>query len=165
MSYSDPRDSVPGSVVRTVVDSFAERLDSLGDNSFKTTKILGATAHDARRRLQQAVREAGRAEALLLVYYFGHGVLSEKDELLLFFRDSQLKDFPSMLKLGDVVEWMRYYKVPRAVFILDCCYSGAVQGDLHVLREYRGKYFVMAAATPLEKARIDYGDNQPYGIF
>lgn len=147
VSYSDPRDSVPRAVVRAVVDSFAEQLDSLGEKSFKTTKIVEATANVAHRRLRQAVREAGHAEALLLVYYFGHGVLSEKDELLLFFRDSELRDFPSMLKLGEVVEWMRYYKVPRAVFILDCCYSGAVREDLHVLREYRGKYFLKDTAA------------------
>jgi hypothetical protein len=34
-----------------------------------------------------------------------------------------------------------------------------------VLQGYSGSYFVMAAATPKEKARADYEDEQPFGVF
>lgn len=70
-----------------------------------------------------------------------------------------------MVRLGELVEWMRSYKVPEVVMILDCCHAGMISKGLRLLESYGGRYYLMASVTPKDKALVGYEDSRPLGVF
>lgn len=139
-------------------------MANLGEHSFACVTAVDQPARKVREIALRAIRGAGRAT--LLVYYFGHGVPSDTgDDLFFFCKGSDWREDPTMVRLGEFVGWMRSYRVPEVVLILDCCHAGMISRNLRVLEPYGGRYYLMASVTPKDKALVDYGDSRPLGVF
>lgn len=166
VSYGERSKNVPPNVVRSVVADLSTQLENLGEHSFSVTTAVDETASALRKTAAKAIKQAGTDGSLLLIYYFGHGVQSETGEdLFLYLKESDWQDETTMVKLGDLVAWMRAFKVRRALLILDCCHAGMISKNLRILETYGGKYYLMAAVTAKDKALVDYNDSRPIGAF
>lgn len=168
VAYQDKSKNITKQVVKRSITDLSRQLRGLGDEfSFSTTDLLDQPNESARRAVLSAIRATQqRQKDLLLFYYFGHGIKPpDRDALFLFFKNSNPADETSMLSFSTIADWLRSFRIPKAIIILDCCYAGAVAHEIRVLNGYNGSYFVMAAATPKEKARADYSDEQPFGVF
>src|SRR6267143_855634 len=109
-----------------------------------------------RVELNRAFKECAHDD-LLLLYFSGHGKLSEGGEgqLHLCVRETALDLLPATSYcLTELRELIDKYPVSRVIIILDCCFSGAAQtalkGDLPgMLRtnlgEGRGKYLLTSS--------------------
>ena len=70
-----------------------------------------------------------------------------------------------MLNFVEVVDWLRLYEVPKVTAVMDCCHAGMVARNLQLFEKFDGQYFLMASVNATSKALIDYGDEQPIGLF
>ncbi len=166
VSYGERSKNVPVNVVQTLVTDLATQLEGLGDHSFTTERWVDEPSDEVRKKCREAIKKASnKPNSLLLFYYFGHGVRSASNDLLLYCKDSDWQDEPSMVKLSDIVGFMTAYHLPRAIVMLDCCHSGAASRDLTLFQAYGGNYYFMGAVSAKEKALIDYGDDRPLGAF
>lgn len=72
---------------------------------------------------------AGRKDDLLLLYYSGHGVLDERNQLYLCGRDTRSD---RLLRTGisnvRINEFVAQSMCQRIVIVLDCCFSGMFKG-------------------------------------
>jgi hypothetical protein len=166
VTYGERSKNVPGTVVQALATDLTEQLGSLGEHAFVSTAAVDQPTSGVRDTALKTIRQAGRESATLLCYYFGHGVRSDSgDDLFLLCKDSDWREEPTMVRLGELVGWMRSYKVPAVVLILDCCHAGMISKSLRVLESYGGRYYLMASVTPKDKALVDYGDARPLGVF
>jgi hypothetical protein len=168
VAYQDSSKGVPKQVVADSIAELAQRLSDLEDEfAFTTTQIVDRTHSVARRDILRALRAASqRNKDTVLIYYFGHGLKPpDRDELFLFFKDSDAADETTMLNFEVVSDWLRTFRIRNTVMILDCCYAGTVQRQIQPLERYNGNYFVMAAVTPKEKALLDHDQQRPIGVF
>ncbi len=168
VAYQDKSKNITRQVVERSIADLGRQLTSLGEEfSFSTTEVIDKPSDSARRDVLAAIRATQQKQKeLLLLYYFGHGIKSsDGNALYLFFRDSDPADETTMLDFSTIAGWLRNFRIPKVVIILDCCYAGAVGGEIQLLSGHNRNYFVMAAATPKEKARADYEDEQPFGVF
>jgi hypothetical protein len=168
VAYQDKSKNITKQVVERSIADLSKQLMGLGEEfSFSTTEILDRPNESARRAVLSAIKATHQKQKdLLLFYYFGHGIKPvDRDALCLFFNNSNPADQTTMLSFSTIAEWLGNFRIPKAVIMLDCCYAGAVRDEVHLLHGYKGSYFVMAAATPKEKARADYEDEQPFGVF
>ena len=167
VSYGITSKNIPVSVVNSIIRELAAKLDNLDEYSFDLTTIINEPTQEASQKIRTAIKNASTSGELLFIYYFGHAVRSIDSEngLYLFFKDSDWLDLPSMLDFNDIIKWMKSYKPEKIVVALDCCYAGAVRKDLHLLDQYGGKYYLMASVTNKGQAEVDYGDDQPIGVF
>jgi hypothetical protein len=138
----------------------------LGEYSFVCQTIVDHPAQKVRAEAAKAIKQAGRDSGILLLYYFGHGVPSDRgDDLFLLCKDSDWRDETSMVRLGDLTGWMGSFKVPTVVLMLDCCHAGMISKSLRLLESYGGRYYLMGAVTAKDKALVDYNDTRPLGVF
>lgn len=165
ISYGERSKNISVGIVKSLIKDLSNHLESLDEYSFGVTKVVNYTLSEARRTIINVIKRAGNAGHLVLLYYFGHGFRSIKNELFLFFKDSKSDEEPTMFKFQDIVGWLESYRVPQVIIILDCCHAGTVARDLRLLDSYGGKYYLMASVTPKEKALVDYGDERPLGVF
>jgi Caspase domain len=162
VDYEDSRMAVPATVVSQVTRDFSTKLRGLGDYSFQPHSITNKTLAGARRELESKLNEIEKEVDLLLLYYFGHAV-ADGDQLLLFFKDSKIHRNTSMMNFNEISRMVSDYGVPKTVFLLDCCYAGAAAINLAELNHQQ--YYLMASATPKQKALIDYHQKYPIGLF
>jgi hypothetical protein len=126
-------DKVPASL-RTIVES----LTGLGYTA--VADAPGYKINPKLKSLRAAVREAGRAAPVVVVYYTGHGVRPERDTYYLVTRKSApadldesalpAADLPKLLTRRDNTGELLAGQ-PTVLVILDCCYSGS--GGMEVL--------------------------------
>jgi hypothetical protein len=162
VDYEDSRLSLPHAVISEITKDFSARLRGLGDHSFQTHLIVNKSLSAARREMDSRLDEIENRVELLLFYYFGHAI-AEGNDLLFFFKDSKIHRNTSMMEFREIAEKVSDYRVPRTVFLLDCCYAGTAGIKLAELANQ--DYFLMASATPKQKALIDYRQKYPIGIF
>jgi hypothetical protein len=162
VDYEDSRMSVPASVVAQVTRDFSAKLRGLGDLSFQTHLVVDKSLATARKEIRSELDEIEDEVDVLLFYYFGHGI-AEGNELLFYFKDSEIRRNTSMMNFNEIAEMVSDYRVPKTIFILDCCYAGTAAINLAELRNQQ--YYLMASATPKEKALIDYRQKYPIGLF
>ena len=167
VTYGDASKSISKAVMRSVVNELEENLSRLdGSSAFNVTKILDEQYLDARERIRKAIKKSGTAGNTLLLYYFGHGIKPTlEEELYLYCSDSDLDDPGTMIAFTEVVKWLKDYKIPKVIVVLDCCYAGTVATKMHLLQPIARSYYLMASVNPKEKALVDYGDERAYGVF
>lgn len=165
VSYGSAAKDVPSSVVRSFIADFVDRLENLGESSFRVTSIINRTRLEARDMIDRAIHQA-RSSDLLLIYYFGHGVKSPQGELFFYFKDSDFLDLASMLAFKtNILTPLVYNRIRKVLIVLDCCYAGIVRHSINDPGDYTGQLYLMASVTHKSKAKIDYGDDRPIGIF
>jgi membrane-associated phospholipid phosphatase len=114
------------------VDCLAEVLTSREHGIFEPARMVvlkNQASQDVRQRLNEALKEAGPRD-LVLVYYAGHGKLNRLGELHLATRDTRLAALEATAVAAS--ELRRFIDVSssrRIVVLLDCCYSGAIAGS------------------------------------
>ncbi len=167
VSYGITSKNIPATVVNSIVKDFSAKLDNLDEYSFDVTTVVNKSAQEASQQIKEAIKKARESSELLFIYYFGHAVrsLDAENSLYLFFKDSDWLDLPSMLDFNDVVKWLRVYQPEKVVIALDCCYAGAVRNNLNLLDQYGGQYYLMASVANKGQAEVDYGEDQPIGVF
>lgn len=167
VSYGIASKNIPATVVNSIIRDFSAKLDNLDEYSFDVIAVINKSAQEASQQIKDAIKKASESSELLFIYYFGHAVrsLDAENSLYLFFKDSDWLDLPSMLDFNDVVKWLRAYKPEKVAISLDCCYAGSVRNNLNLLEQYGGQYYLMASVTNLGKAEVDYGEDQPIGVF
>ncbi|MFF5078619.1 caspase family protein [Actinoplanes sp. NPDC000266] len=104
--------------------------------------------------LEEIHRAAAAASDTLLVYYAGHGLLDDGDDLLLALPGTDTAKPFTAIRFDDVRRQVqRHHKRSSKVIILDCCYSaramrGGMPGDdaLADRAAVEGSYLLVAAA-------------------
>lgn len=167
VSYGITSKNIPATVVNSIVKDFSAKLDNLDEYSFDVTTVVNKSTQEAQQQIRAAIKKASESSELLFIYYFGHAVrsLDGENRLYLFFKDSDWLDLPSMLDFHDVVKWLQAYRPDKVAIVLDCCYAGAVRSKLTLLEQYGGQYYLMASVTNIGQAEVDYGEDQPIGVF
>ncbi len=164
ISYGVGSKNVGVNIVKSMMSEFAEKLNSLGEYTFNTETLIDSTVSDIRKKALKKIRDCGNNNQMLLFFYFGHAFRDEDNLLYLFCKDSEYPEEPTMLKLNDVIDWIKKYSVPETIMILDCCHGGTIASQFKILDEIN-KYYLMASVTPKDKALVDYGDSKPFGTF
>jgi len=134
----------------------------LADLSFEVHKVVDQSLSGAVGQISKILKDTEDEVSLLLFYYFGHAIADDND-LRFFFKDSQLEKNTTMLAFTEVAQKIEDYQVPKTVFVFDCCYAGAAAIKITEIENH--DYFMMASATPKQKALIDYGQKYPIGYF
>ena len=151
-----PLDKVPASL-EAVVDT----LSGLGYNT-----VAGPPGYEIDPKLghlKDAVREAGRAAAVVVIYYTGHAAHPERDTYYLVTRESDAGNLVDTgLSATDLPRRLTRHEgeglaaeQPEVLIILDCCFSG--RGGMEILAEaLRGigneNTWVIASAGDLQYA-------------
>jgi len=135
----------------------------LGDperGRFEVHEFPDKPHHEVLPEIAQALGDAA-PDDLFLIYYSGHGKLDRGGRLCLATADTRqgalLATSISARNLGDLVEES---DCDQVVLLLDCCYSGAVEGglrgdvgsELHAVENARG-FFIMTASSDIQAAR------------
>src|SRR5262249_54722579 len=149
-----------------------EKLLGSPEHGPYTVHTLKDRPHDAvRQEVYRVLSEAG-PDDLVLLYYSGHGKVDE-DGLYLVTADTKLKYLPTTSLPGaDVRQYIRKSRCDRVILVLDCCFSGAVEGlfrgDVPVqvsqmlrVNQGRGTY-ILTASSDIELAEEREGDD--YGL-
>ena len=165
ISYGERSKNISISVIKSLIEGLDSSLSYLGEYSFRVNKVVNETKEGAQRRILNEIRSAGRQGDMVLMYYFGHAVKSNDEELYLFFKKSKWEELPTMIRVGELVGWLGSYRIPKVIMIFDCCYGGTVAKKLRLLDAYGGEFYLMASVTPREKALVDYKDERPIGVF
>jgi hypothetical protein len=83
-------------------------------------------AQKVRRRLNTALRNAGKDDQVL-IYYSGHGKLDPTGRLCLTMTDTVLDALESTaLRVAELKDFLDVSRCKNVMLFLDCCYSGAV---------------------------------------
>ncbi|MGD0923174.1 MAG: hypothetical protein ABSA70_15635 [Terriglobia bacterium] len=167
VSYGDASKNVPRSVVASIARDVGARLKNMEEEFRYTVAIVKDEPRArAREQMRRAIKSAGESHESVLLFYFGHAFQpDDNEELYLFFKDSDPFDPPTMLKFGEIAEWLELYNVPGFVSVMDCCHAGMIAHHPQLLSRYGGRFFVMASVNATGKALVDYGDEQPIGLF
>ena len=156
------------------VRDMAELLKTEQHGPYQVTVLEDQAHHVIHRSIYSALKNAGR-EDRVLIYYAGHGKLSDDDgSLYLASHNTQLDYLPATsVAAADVMKFMNSSASKQLIFILDCCYSGAVdkllsgavfRGELAdgVAGNLRGAggrgSYILTASTSLQRAEEREGD-------
>jgi formylglycine-generating enzyme required for sulfatase activity len=123
--------------------------------------LLNPTFKEMRRAIASFFKDK-RRDALLLLYFSGHGVIDQADGNFYLASPETEVDDPSVLGLPSafITTQLNRHKLMRVILILDCCYSGrfvrgmkaSVPLDVdHIFRSSFGRT-VLTASRPSERA-------------
>ncbi len=117
--------------------------------------------HEVLRAIQQTLNLAGRND-LVLIFYAGHGKLDRAGHLHLATFDTVNRELETTsVPAKRIWELIQNAATSKTVLMLDCCYSGAIEGallrgdvgeELNIMSRGRGT-FVMTASTDMQTAR------------
>ena len=156
------------------VRDMAELLKTEQHGPYQVTVLEDEAHHVIHRSIYSALKNAGR-EDRVLIYYAGHGKLSDDDgSLYLASHNTQVDYLPATsVAAADVMKFMNSSASKQLILILDCCYSGAVDkllsgavfrgevadGIASNLRGAGGRgSYVLTASTSLQRAEEREGD-------
>jgi hypothetical protein len=167
VTYGDTAKNLPRHVVADIGNQVEARLIGLEpDFRYDAIRIVDQSRAKLREQVRRTIKKAGENEEAVLFYYFGHAVRDvDTEALYLFCKDSDRFDPPTMLKFSEIGEWVRIYHVPELVLVFDCCHAGMIASHIRLLDDFDGLFYVMASVNAKEKALVDYGSEQPLGLF
>lgn len=169
---SEKKFNVDQKQLRKKIADITNILENLGEHKFKVKEIVSKKRDQAGIEIKSYIREYKQQldrqedpneKDCLLIYYFGHGV-QRKNDLCFVFKDSKTSEFPSLLPFNDVAQLMNEYKIPRIIFIIDCCYAGASTQKVNTTLTSGIQYCILASSIPTQKSKI-LGGPSPFGTF
>jgi hypothetical protein len=164
VTYSDLSKSITRPIMQRTIHRLQTLLTELdSDYAFDVSTCIDERGGTVIRRLEEIAKRAAKDGDLLLFYYFGHGDLSPDLKLLLLHRGSK-KGVHDQVGLELLETRILEEKVPKSLFLLDCCYAGGVERTFpHSLR---GDHCRIAATAPSSKAYVMSGNvEDPIGVF
>jgi len=164
VSYSDTTKSVTTHVLSRTLGKLANLLTDLEQPfSFRVVTKIDADAKEVRSALEDGAERAATDGELFLFYYFGHGILSSGLQLQLL-HPGRNKGETSVLSLETIDTRIRESSLKKSLFVLDCCYAGAV--DRNFDSSLSGQHCRLASTTPSALAYVTSGRlEEPIGIF
>lgn len=110
--------------------------------------VTERTMTEVLREVEDFVCSASRDDTLLL-YYSGHGVLDQTNELFLCTRDSRIDRLRSTaVKASDVRQMIDNSMAGTTVILLDCCHSGRWKGgEIPAALSGRGSFVVTSSRS------------------
>lgn len=156
----DIQKSVTRSVLRRTVGRFETLLRSLDEShSFNVKTLLDETPQKTKTELEAAARRATRDDALLLLYYFGHGDLTGDYDLQLIYPSSKRTERQA-LKITALEGILHDADCKKSLSILDCCYAGAAEKNFHpTLRT--GQHCRLSSTTPTTRSLVRTVTGEP----
>jgi hypothetical protein len=110
--------------------------------------VTERTMAEVLREVEDFLHSAARQDTLIL-YYSGHGVLDQSNELFLCTRDTRSDRLRSTaVKASDVGEMIDDSAAATTVILLDCCHSGRFKGgDVPATFAGRGRFVVTSSRS------------------
>ncbi|HXQ35260.1 MAG TPA: caspase family protein, partial [Anaerolineales bacterium] len=156
------------------VDGLGAVLSSNEFGDFADVKILKNRPHfEILDQVSSIFHRAGR-DGLVLFYYSGHGRQDREGQLYLATSNTRLVTTHSLAVTSIPIETLKKIitesDTTKVAIILDCCYSGAIEGaflkgnadsELQPISRARGTY-ILTASTALQAAIEKEGDE--YGL-
>ena len=135
---------------------------------FETSRLSDPTVQAAQESIDLLFSGATH-EHLVLLYFSGHGTLSETGVLHLCVHDTRLDLLNSTaVSLAWIRNLIDQTRAAQVVILLDCCYSGAARGSLKGdvptilqtnLGQGRGKYLVTSSTAIQPSAELEGDQN------
>ena len=157
------------------VRDMADLLKSEQHGPYKVHVLEDQEHHVVHRAIYTALKNATRDDRVL-IFYAGHGKLSEDDgSLYLASHNTQIDYLPATsVAAADVMKFMNNSACKQLILILDCCYSGAVDKILSGA-VFRGEVadqvasnlqgtggsgsYILTASTGIQRAEEREADN------
>ncbi|SHH94813.1 caspase, EACC1-associated type [Ferrimonas marina] len=142
------------------VEGLEEQLGNQAKGGFSSVRVLkNETSSQVKLAIYETFRQAG-SDDLVLIYYSGHGKQNAEGVLHLSTLDTRCDLLePTSVDVGVLRQYAKNSKSNKIVFILDCCFSGAIAGafakgavedQLQMMRtEGRGTY-IMTGSTGIQ---------------
>jgi Caspase domain len=152
LTYSDISKSIgPRILARTIQQLKVLLTDLEPKYAFDVATCIDERGQTVIRKLEDMARQAARDGDMLLFYYFGHGDLSSDRKLLLLHRGPS-KSQHDKVGLEQLETRISEGGVAKSLFLLDCCYAGAV--DQTFPYALKGDHCRIAATAPAAKAFV-----------
>lgn len=154
----------------TDVDDLAEVLSSEELGRFTSiVPLKNFTHYEVLREVGNVFDQSGKDD-LILIYYSGHGKQDWEGQLYLATANTRTLTpnalTSSSVPIESIQRFIKHSKAQTTVLILDCCYSGAVEGafvrggteeQLQKVSKTRGTY-IITASTGVQSAIEKEGD-------
>lgn len=110
--------------------------------------VTERTMAEVLREVEDFLRSAARNDTLIL-YYSGHGVLDQSNELFLCTRDTRTDRLRSTaVKASDIKQMIDESSAATTVILLDCCHSGRFKGgDVPGTLSGRGRFVITSSRS------------------
>jgi hypothetical protein len=152
VSYSDTSKSITRAILARIVHQLGTLLADLEPAyAFEVTTCIDERGTTAVRKLEDTARLAARDGDLLLLYYFGHGDLSSDLKLRLL-HNGPSKTEHDKVTLEQLETRISEAGVTKSLFLLDCCYAGAMEQTFPYT--LKGNHCRIAATAPSAKAFV-----------
>lgn len=123
ITFRDLTKSVTKDLIKRTLTRLERLLTDLDSSyAFGVEHLIDGTSGAVLRQVEKSAAAAATSGDIFLFYYFGHGALSSELQLLLKPDDATT----GPLELASVESRVVESHVPKSLFVLDCCYSGAV---------------------------------------
>ena len=145
---------------RNDIEVLSRLLSDPERGNFIIKTFLDEPSHDVLPVIECALNEAS-AEDLILIYYSGHGTTDRSGQLCLVTSNTKKKSIVSTsISTHQIKELVDQSDCGQTILILDCCYSGAIEGDFRddFDQEFRNigdasGFYIITASTALQRAR------------
>jgi hypothetical protein len=110
--------------------------------------VTERTMAEVLREMEDFLRSGTRNDTLIL-YYSGHGLLDQSNELFLCTRDTRTDRLRSTaIKASDIRQMIDESAAATTVILLDCCHSGRFKGgDVPAALAGRGRFVVTSSRS------------------
>ncbi len=154
------------------VDGLHEVLTSKDCGGFTETIVLkNEPHHKVLKNINRILKQAHKND-LVLIFYSGHGRLDLAGRLYLTTVDTEIETLEATsIPVNSIKDYIDVSPSKKSVFLLDCCYSGAVekallrggvQEQLQHISGGRGIY-ILTGSTDIQVAQEKESDQ--YGLF
>jgi uncharacterized caspase-like protein len=122
--------------------------DTLGDSQTVLLVDSDATTSNVRSALESLERAVG-ADHTVVLYFSGHGSHDHR----LAMHDTSLADLPATtISMQDIAAFFKRTAARSALFVLDCCFSGAPQQKSWRVVPYRATQLIRSKVS---SARVE----------
>jgi hypothetical protein len=166
LSFQHTQRGVKRPAVTRTVEQIAGLLAKLPDgNAFRTIPLIDSKPDVVRRAVDKAAQSCAHSRALLLLYYFGHGLRLRDDEgedFLAFLHPTK-GSASSYLQLPKLLYTIKAHSPRKVLCILDCCYAGLAAKKFQLPGDV--DFCMMACTTASTRARWEENVDHPIGVF